>query len=77
MDYEILIDKVSHYSVDGLAYLGTLSKGDIINVKDIREWDKTRKLAFLEDGTCIISQIYDRPPIIKKVTKKKGKKSDA
>lgn len=77
MDYEILVDNVSCYSVDGLTYLGTLSKGDIIKVKDIRDWEGSRQLAYLENGTCIISQIKDHPPIIKKITKKKGKKSDA
>lgn len=77
MDYVILVDNVSLYSVDGLTYLGTLSKGEIIKVKDIRECEGSRQLAFLEDGTCIISQINDNPPIIEKLSKKKGKKSDA
>lgn len=77
MDYVILVDNVSLYSIDGLTYLGTLSKGEIIKVKYIRDWEGTRQLAYLEDGTCIISRIDDRPPIIEKVSKKKGKKTDA
>lgn len=77
MDYVILVDNVSHYSIDGLTYLGTFSKGELIKVKDIRDYEGSRWLAYLEDGTCIISQINGRPPVIEKLSKKKGKKSDA
>ena len=76
MEYEILVPNLCHYSADGVQYLGTFNQSEIVRVKEFRKIDH-RELAILEDGTCLISQIKDKPPVIKKVPKKKGKKTDA
>lgn len=76
MEYEILLPNVTHYAADGHTYLGTFTQGEIVLIKKFRKCDH-RELGILEDDTYLISQIGDKPPIIKKVPKKKkGIKKD-
>lgn len=72
MTYELTKNNVTLYHPDGTESI--LTAGSKIEIVDFK-YVKHKELAYLQDGSYIISRICNHVPIITLI-KKKGKKKD-